>query len=181
MIGGLCRLAAFALLLWLGGFLWFAGTLPPAAPLSVRTDAVVVLTGGPGRLARGLDVVRTGSAKRLLVSGVADGIDKPDLAAATQARQSLFARSVDLGHQAVDTRSNAEETAAWVAKHRYKTVRLVTSAAHMRRATLELDAVLPRDVAILADAVPQLPAASSLAREYSKFALRWVALRFDLA
>lgn len=168
----LFRLVGFVALLWLGGFVWFASMLPRAAPVSVKTDAVVVLTGGPGRLARGLDVLEAGSAKRLLVSGVDDKVDKGDLAQAAAARRSLFAARVDLGHEAVDTRSNAEETAAWVARHEYRTLRLVTSAAHMRRAMLELDKVLPPEVAILPDAVPQEPAASGLAREYSKYALR---------
>ena len=47
------RLAALALLSWILGFIWFAMFLPQ--PLDGRpTDAIVVLTGGAGRIDRGL-------------------------------------------------------------------------------------------------------------------------------
>ena len=50
------RLFAAALLVYAFGFLGFAVSLPK--PVSGEpTDAVVVLTGGPGRIARGLAVV----------------------------------------------------------------------------------------------------------------------------
>jgi uncharacterized SAM-binding protein YcdF (DUF218 family) len=85
-------------------------------------------------------------------------------------------RSTDLGYEAVDTRSNAEETARWVAKHQYTSIRLVTSASHMRRARLELSRVLPPQVKVLSDAVPSEPKAPGLAFEYSKWLLRRGAL-----
>ena len=72
----LLRVAALAVLAWGLGFAWFTATLPAAAPLATRTDAVVVLTGGPLRLARGLAVLEHGSAQRLLVSGVHRKVDK---------------------------------------------------------------------------------------------------------
>ena len=50
------RLFAAAVLVYAFGFLAFAVSLPK--PVSgQRTDAVIVLTGGPGRIARGLEVV----------------------------------------------------------------------------------------------------------------------------
>ncbi len=163
------------MLAWLGGFAWFALTLPAAVPLAVTTDAVVVLTGGGGRLARGVAVLQGHAAQRMFVSGVGAHIGKPALAASVGAPLPLFTAHVDLGYAAVDTRSNAIETTAWATRHGYRSLRLVTSAAHMRRARLELSAQLPVAVTIVEDAVPGEVGADSIAREYSKFVLRYAA------
>lgn len=168
----LVRLAALVVLAWGWGFVWFALTLAPPALLATKTDAVVVLTGGAGRLQRGVDVLTAGSAQRMLVSGVAARVTDAALAREVQAPPGLFARQVDLGFQAVDTRSNAEETSAWIARQKYSSMRLVTSAAHMRRARLELDGRLPKGVEIVPDGVADEQSGIGLAREYTKLLLR---------
>jgi uncharacterized SAM-binding protein YcdF (DUF218 family) len=178
VIGALVRLMSLLLLLWLGGFLWFSLTLPEPAMKSTRTDAVVVLTGGKGRLKRGLAVLEAGSARRMLVSGVDKGTTRRDLAAAAGISKKRLA-TTDLGYEAIDTRSNAEETARWVTKNDIKSIRLVTSAGHMRRARLELAQALPAGVSVLPDAVPVEPKAPSIATEYSKYLLRRIALTSD--
>ncbi len=175
LAGILGRILAVLVLAWLGGFLWFSLTLPDPAPLATKTDAVVVLTGGAGRLARGLKVLENASAKRMLVSGVDRSTTRKQLAAAAGIRKSRLA-TTDLGYEAVDTRSNAEETARWVAANGFTSIRLVTSAGHMRRARLELARVLPASVTVLPDAVPVEPQAPSIATEYSKYLLRRAAL-----
>ncbi len=177
-LGGLLgRLIGLAILLWLGGFLWFSLTLPGPAPLATRTDAIVVLTGGQGRLKRGLEVLDAGSARRMLVSGVGRDVTKKQLAAAAGVGRARLDKA-DLGHEAVDTRSNAEETARWVKEHDYGSIRLVTAAGHMRRARLELARVLPATITVLSDAVPVEPQAVTIAQEYSKYLLRRGALLF---
>lgn len=169
------RLVAVLALAWLGGFLWFSLTLPDPAPIAVKTDAVVVLTGGAGRTARGLAVLEAGSAQRMLVSGVDRRTTRKQLAAAAHSPKSRF-DTTDLGYEAIDTRSNAEETASWTAQHKFSTIRLVTSAGHMRRARLELSRVLPASVLVVPDAVPTQPKAPTIATEYSKYLLRRAAL-----
>lgn len=164
------RLLAAVVLLWLAGWLWFSLTLPEPAALATRTDAVVVLTGGGGRLARGLEVLAAGSAPRLLLSGVGRATRAQIAEANGVTLQQL--RGVDLGYEAVDTRSNAEETARWVARNDFKSLRLVTSAGHMRRARLELSATLPAAVRIVPDAVPVEPRAPGIATEYTKYLVR---------
>jgi uncharacterized SAM-binding protein YcdF (DUF218 family) len=171
----LARIAALPVLAWTLGLIWFSLTLPGPAPLAVKSDGVVVLTGGAGRFRRGLAVVEAGAARRMLVSGVGEKTSRRQLAAAFGVATRRL-RSTDLGYEAVDTRSNAEETARWVAKHAYNSIRLVTSAGHMRRARLELSRVLPPHVKVLSDAVPSEPKAPGLAFEYSKWLLRRGAL-----
>ena len=131
------RALLFLLIAWALGFAVFMLSL--GAPLDGRkTDAIVVLTGASGRIDRGLAVLRAGDAKRMLVSGVDPDVRPGEFAAQYRIDRRLFASSIDLGWQAVDTRSNADETAKWVRRHGYKTVRLVTSDWHMPRARLEL-------------------------------------------
>lgn len=181
MIGFLIRLIAALGLAWGFGFLWFAVTLPEPVPAAVKTDGIVVLTGGPGRLARGVELMQAGAARRMLVSGVDPSVRAVELAAELKVPNALFDCCIDLGQEAVDTRSNADETAAWVQRHRYKSLRLVTSAWHMRRAQLELEARLGPEIRIVADPVPRELPADRLAREFTKYALRFAALQMGVA
>jgi uncharacterized SAM-binding protein YcdF (DUF218 family) len=171
----LVRILGLAVLTLVFGFVVFVLTLPGPAG-DEKTDAVVVLTGGAGRIARGLEQVRTGRAKRLLISGVDRTVRPVELARAAEQPQALFDCCVDLGFGAVDTRSNGEETAAWMRRHRYRSVRLVTSAWHMPRARLELAARIGPDVLILSDAVPSERAPAAMIEEYAKYVLRLGAL-----
>ncbi|WP_368039832.1 YdcF family protein [Sphingomonas bacterium] len=168
------RLIATLALLWTLGLALFATILPPPADLR-RTDGIIVLTGGPGRLARGLQVLKAGKADRLLISGVDPRVDAQAIARANHVPDALM-RLVDLGRGAVDTRTNADEAAAWIAAHHYRSIRLVTADWHMRRARLELARVLGKDIAILPDGVRGEPGLAALAREYDKYLLRRAAM-----
>jgi uncharacterized SAM-binding protein YcdF (DUF218 family) len=106
----------------------------------------------------------------MLVSGVDRRVRPAELAEAFDIPQALLPR-IDLGSSAVDTRSNAQETAQWIAQHRYKSIRLVTTDWHMRRARYELRQVL-RGVHVVRDSVPSEPGLTTLLREYNKYLLR---------
>lgn len=173
------RIAASLVLVWTLGFALFAVTLPqPGEP--VRTDAIVVPTGGKGRIQRGIDMLERGRAKRMLVTGVDRTVRSSELAAAVDRPRRLFTCCVDLGREAVDTRSNGAETADWLAKRRYKSVRLVTTDWHMPRARFELERALGDGVRIVPDAVPSKPGFSVLLREYNKYLLRRVSVLIGL-
>ena len=137
---------------------------------------MVVPTGGPGRIDRGLQLLRDHQAKRMLVTGVAPGVRPSDLAREYRTSPRLFACCIDLGAEAVDTRSNAEETAGWVKAHSYRTVRLVSSDWHVPRAKMELAAAVGRGVIVMGDGVPGAPRLGTLVNEYNKLILRRVAL-----
>ncbi len=162
---------ALSLVGWMLGFAWFAIFLPQ--PLDERrTDAIVVLTGGAGRIDRGLALLQDGAAKRMLISGVDRAVRPSELADRYKTPESLFSCCITLGREAIDTRSNAIETARWLERRDYKTVRLITTDWHMRRSALELRQALPARVDLVYDAVPSRPSLSILAREYNKFLLR---------
>jgi uncharacterized SAM-binding protein YcdF (DUF218 family) len=164
------RLLSTLILLWALGFALFASTLPPPADDRV-TDGIVVLTGGPGRVQRGVTLLQAGRAKRMLVSGVDRQVRPTELATINRFPHALLSR-IDLGANAVDTRTNADEAAAWVTSYRFHTIRLVTTDWHMRRALLELGRQMPKDVALLPDAIPSTPDLIALLREYNKYLLR---------
>ncbi|MES2337021.1 MAG: YdcF family protein [Pseudomonadota bacterium] len=146
----------------------------PADP--VRTDAIVVLTGGAGRIPRGLAVMEAGLAKRMLISGADSRVKPRELAAEYKVSHRLFTCCIDLGYEAVDTRSNAEETARWLKTHGYRSVRLVTAEWHLPRARMELAHALDDDISVVGDAVPSDPPFGMLVREYNKYLVRRVAL-----
>src|SRR3546814_16431814 len=75
------RLISLLFLAWVLGFAWFALLPPMPAPTQQKTDAIVVLTGGPGRIDRALELLEAGQAKRLLLSGVAREVKQREPAA----------------------------------------------------------------------------------------------------
>jgi uncharacterized SAM-binding protein YcdF (DUF218 family) len=145
--GPLRRLAwpiGVIVVIWLGGFVWFAESAVDYPAIDPRrTDAVVVLTGGRNRLAAGLDILQAEQADQLFVSGVYRGIDVAALLAVQEAAPEELSCCIHLGHEADDTAGNAAETAAWVADNAINTLRLVTSAYHMPRALVAFHAALP--------------------------------------
>jgi len=177
----IARLGALLLLFYALGFVLFAFTLGrPAAADAPATDAAIVLTGGPGRIEHAIEVVKDHRARRLLVAGVDPSVTKPDLARRIPGSRSWLACCVDLGSESVDTRSNAEEAGRWLAKHDFRSVRLITSDWHMRRARYEFRKVLKSKYAIVPDAVRTEPSFLTLFGEYNKYVLRRIAVWADI-
>jgi uncharacterized SAM-binding protein YcdF (DUF218 family) len=175
------RAASLLLLLYAIGFIFFAFTLGKPAPANAgQTDAAVVLTGGKGRIEHAIDVLRQGKAKRLLVAGADPSVTKRDLANRIPGSANLLKCCVDLGSESVDTRSNAEEAGRWLAKHRFHSVRLITSDWHMRRARYEFGRVLGEKYILVTDAVRSEPSFLTLFGEYNKYLLRRIAVWVDL-
>lgn len=173
------RIISLAVLVWAIGFLWFVVALPKPAD-GAKTDAVIVPTGGPGRIARGLAVLDRGLARRMLVSGVDPEVRPQEFAAEFGVSPRTMACCVTLGFAAVDTRSNATETAKWVAQNEVRSLRLVTTDWHMRRAAGELDRMLPGHVTVVRDAVPSQADFKTLFIEYHKLIASRAAGLFDL-
>jgi len=175
------RLIALSVLLWFLGLIGFAVFLPRPASADIRTDAVVVLTGAPGRFQRGLDILEKGAAKRLLVSGVDASVRRRELEVALNVPRHLSRCCIDLDKASIDTISNARETARWVKAHQFRSVRLVTSDWHLRRAQLELAHSVGDDVEIVGDAVAGEFSLLQLFKEYNKLLARAVALELGHA
>lgn len=165
------RLISAVLLAWALGFIGFAVALPQPAD-DRQTDGVVVLTGGKGRIDRGLEALRQGWAPKLLVSGVDRDVKPHEFAVEYRIGSLQMACCVTLGFAATDTATNARETADWIEGQKLKSVRVVTSDWHMRRAVMELRKEVPKTVTIVEDAVPTQPSLRMLFLEYHKLLAR---------
>lgn len=143
--------------LLLAGFLFglarFAAGIPtqPEAP-ERPVDAIVVWTGGSGRLDQGLRLLEDGRAQRLFVSGVYHGVEVDELLEVAARRPEDLRCCIELGYAAGNTRENAQETGDWVRSNDLRSLRLVTAAYHMPRSLLELRRAVP-GVEILAEPV----------------------------
>lgn len=192
----LVRLGAIlvpVLVLWAAGLVWFAADLPTTvADPARRTDSIVVLTGGTGRLRQGFELLAQDLAQELFVSGVGRGVKVSELLLIDQIAPPELACCVVLGYTAGDTHGNALETAAWMRTQGFTSLRLVTATYHMPRSLLEFRAAMPQ-IEILPHPVFsrnfrqsdwwQWPGSTVLlAKEYNKYLLAWVRLRvFDRA
>jgi uncharacterized SAM-binding protein YcdF (DUF218 family) len=130
-------------LLWALGWMWFATTVALSSPDKKieYSDAIIVLTGGNGRIAAGLDLLAQKKSDKLFISGVNEEVIPEDI---LNGRRDLCC--VFLGYKAKDTVGNAQEIKEWVDKNDIKSFHLVTSSYHMPRAQIELLQVLPQAV-----------------------------------
>lgn len=185
--GALILTALIVFFVWAGGLIVFAAKIPKdVAEPDRTTDAIVVLTGGSGRLRAGIDLLLADRAERLFVSGVYRGVEVAQLLALLKRNTDAIEDRVSIGN-AIDTIENAIETSAWMRENDYRSMRLVTAAYHMPRSLLEMHAMMP-DVDIVPhpvfpDHVKQeewwaWPGTAALtASEYNKFVLAWLRQR----
>ena len=139
----LLALSAFAVA-WLFGFYRFLELIPEPGQASPRvTDAIVVLTGGAGRVREGLRLLEAGFAGKLFISGVHGGVDAQALLRVARRAPGNLECCIVIDHAAHSTRGNARETAKWVQKEGHRSLRLVTASYHMPRSLLEFRHTLP--------------------------------------
>lgn len=142
------RLFRFLIIAMLAGFVggFFAFTTyverhrhePP-----LRSDGIVVLTGGTERIADGARLMVDGYGRRMLISGVNARTTSDDLARLHNDLRDFSTCCVDLGYQALNTRGNAQEARRWVQKHGLHSLIVVTSDYHMPRTIAEFRAAMP--------------------------------------
>jgi len=131
------------LIAWGAGLFTFAAKIPDQVRAEDKqTDAIVVLTGGSGRLRAGLDLLLAERADHLFISGVYGGVDVRQLLAILKQRPDEIENRVSIGN-AVDTIENALETKNWMRMQGYTSLRLVTAAYHMPRSLLEFQDAMP--------------------------------------
>ena len=116
----------------------------------VKTDAIVVLTGGRGRVEEGVRLFRAGEARWLYLIGVDPAVRKHDL---FKEQRRGEAERVILEQASRNTLENALYARDLIARQPIKSIRLITSRYHMKRATLIFRNVLPKEIAICPHAV----------------------------
>lgn len=152
---------------WLAGFGCFLLQVPTASTEEARvTDAVVVLTGGKGRIDLGLKRMKEGKARQIFISGVNDEATAEHIIHEAIVREAPDIMRSDseqlaLGYQATSTIGNADEVKKWVEAHHIASIRLVTANYHMPRSLLEFKQVMPASLMIVPD--PVFPEGFSMA------------------
>jgi uncharacterized SAM-binding protein YcdF (DUF218 family) len=130
---------------WVAGLFVFADSIPRHPQQSrEKTDAIVVLTGGTLRLEQGLSLLSQNMAKKLFVSGVHRGVDVQQLIDRSRRSPEMIDCCIVLGYAADHTAGNATETAEWMSKQGYKSLRLVTASYHMPRSLIEFRYAMPK-------------------------------------
>jgi uncharacterized SAM-binding protein YcdF (DUF218 family) len=145
----LLSLLMFGILLWASLLAWFVMTMPrDAVPVDHKAEALVVLTGGSGRVEHGLSMLAAGAAPVLFISGVGEQVTEEEILtahadAATRERIYESGGEVVLDHIARSTVSNADQTAEFLRARNIKTIRLITADYHMRRSLREFRGAMP--------------------------------------
>ncbi len=172
------------------GWVWFGFSMPSSvADRTTRTDAIVVLAGGTGRLEEGVALLRRDLAPVLFLSGVNRKVEKREILRLLGNPPPNIARRIVLGYRAEHTRGNADETVLWVNSQNFRSIRLVTANYHMRRSLLELSRKL-NDNRIVANPVFPPPVTPGrwwrsrtglavVTREYIKYLLALFYIRID--
>jgi uncharacterized SAM-binding protein YcdF (DUF218 family) len=111
----------------------------------IKTDAIVVLTGGRGRVEEGLRLYREHRALWLLFIGVDPAVQKGDLLKSGDMEKD---EGVVMEKVSRNTLENAFYARDLIVKKDIHSIRLITSRYHMKRATLIFRNLLPKDVAI---------------------------------
>lgn len=132
-------------ILWGAGWLWLATSVALATPekKDSKTEAIIVVTGGQGRVNAGLDLLADQKAPKLFISGVNKDVSKNDILNQWNNPSGQKPCCIYLGYEAEDTKGNAAEIKEWVKRNNIASMRLVTSSYHMPRAYMEVSGALP--------------------------------------
>lgn len=147
---------------------------------ALEGDAIVVLTGGSGlRISEAMRRLGLGEGERLLISGVNPSISMEQVADRTGGDPGLYDCCVDVGYEAMTTRGNAHEVAAWARDHGYGRLILVTSDYHLPRSMLLLQDAAPDLVFVAAPAKTRIDAAQTFSdwRSFRGMVTEWAKWR----
>uniref|UniRef100_A0A831U342 YdcF family protein n=1 Tax=Geobacter metallireducens TaxID=28232 RepID=A0A831U342_GEOME len=112
----------------------------------VDTDAIVVLAGGRGRVEEGIRLFREKKGNYLFLIGVDPMVRKGELFRDREG-ETLSDRVI-LEKASRNTLENALYGREILTRKDIRSIRLITSRYHMKRATLMFRNTLPRDIAI---------------------------------
>ncbi len=169
---------------WLFGFVYYMAVTQALSPQAtdVKTDAIIVLTGGNNRIHTGLKLLREDSAPQLFITGVHPNYNPGHIYAMWQGDPKIAECCITLDYVATTTIGNAQETRRWTEENNISSGRIVTSKYHMPRALLEITAQNP-DLKIIPHPVTEGDIDPRdayfwqvIVSEYHKFIWRWCVL-----
>jgi uncharacterized SAM-binding protein YcdF (DUF218 family) len=130
--------AFFSFILLLIFVLFFAGRFLVINEVPKEADAIVLLSGGKGRLEKAINLYKSGYASKMIVSnGLADGLWK-------KAAKLLPSTSLILEGKADSTYESALYVKEIMKKYKYHSAIVVSSNYHMRRVKYNFDRVFKK-------------------------------------
>lgn len=110
-----------------------------------QVDLILALTGGQGRIKEAFHLLRKEKAPKLLVSGLDAGVTLGNILevnGVSRAEQEFFNKRVWLDYESRNTLQNMRFSKSYLREHSVRTLILVTSTYHQRRAHKILEKVL---------------------------------------
>lgn len=118
-----------------------------------RADCAVVLTGGPGRVREGFDLLSQQRVKKLIISGVYQYAQLREIFPQWPYYGMMNEEDVILEKRSATTYGNAQQSLPLVEALRCRDILLVTSRIHMHRSYSIFRAVFPQDFPIATRAI----------------------------
>lgn len=120
----------------------------------VKADAIVAISGGEttSRTLGAVKLYDQGYAPTIIFSGAAQDPTSVSNAAAMKTiavRAGVPASDILIEEDSVDTYENAQNTARIIKDHNIKSIILVTSPYHQRRASIEFKRALGKDIKVI--------------------------------
>lgn len=116
-------------------------------------DCAVVLTGGPGRVREGFDLLVNQNVKKLVISGVYSNARMREIMPVWSFYGNLNENDVVLDRRSETTFGNAQQSLPIVEALKCRDILLVTSRIHMYRAYRTFRATYPEDIYIQKHAI----------------------------
>ncbi len=132
-------------------FFLFVNDMTDYRDEELESDAIVVLTGGMGRVEEGAVLLLDKRAKYLILSGVNKGSDLKSILFKT--KQDVDASKVIIDNDSTNTYENAIIASRIIKDRDFRDITLVTSHYHMKRAFYTFRRIIPEDVKIYAHPV----------------------------
>jgi uncharacterized SAM-binding protein YcdF (DUF218 family) len=139
------------ILLWFAGFGWFVGRTLSLKQHDINepTGAIVVLTGGKGRIEAGLDLFAARRGLFLFITSVHPDITEATIRERWDGETQLPICCIAIDYDAETTAQNAQAALNWInsvkeaSGQEITSIRLVTSNYHMMRALVDFQRFMP--------------------------------------
>ncbi len=115
----------------------------------IIADCAVVLTGGPGRVKEGLDMLVRKQVQRVIIAGVNPQVSLRDLYPQLALYPQVNEEEIVLERHSETTFGNAQQALPIVEALQCRDILLVTSYLHMRRAQRTFLAAFPEDIKVI--------------------------------
>lgn len=115
----------------------------------LSADCAVVLTGGPGRLKEGLDLLVRKQVQRVIIAGVNPQVGMRDLYPQLAMYPQVSEDQIVLERHSATTFGNAQQSLPIVEALQCRDILLVTSYIHMRRSYRTFMATFPDEIKII--------------------------------